>query len=133
MVVRHVWFLVVWLPPPGGEGWGGGKNPGTRISHPSLTLPFKGRGPEGLIGYVFSLRGSSKNTLSLPFINSIAFASTRDPPPLARPIYPHSPYQPLDFGPRRKEMRRFVRRAVTIAPPRSGGAIDAPLQELCFQ
>jgi prepilin-type N-terminal cleavage/methylation domain-containing protein len=33
------------LPPPGGEGWAGGRSWYT-LHHPSLTLPLKGRGPE---------------------------------------------------------------------------------------
>ena len=40
-------LISFWLPPPGGEGWGGGQTPGTRFQHPSLTLPVEGRGPEG--------------------------------------------------------------------------------------
>jgi len=33
------------LPPPSGEGWGGGRT-WYALRHPSLSLPIKGRGPE---------------------------------------------------------------------------------------
>ena len=63
--------MILRLPPPCGEGWGGGRSRAHGVTHPSLTLPIKGRGPEVLDSLL------SPAATPLP--------TSPDPPPNTRP------------------------------------------------